>query len=404
LPEFDRRPIKKPDGQNGFSTGGGKSLRGQRALTRRKENLAVSILRGLFPWKGDEAADIVRKIIFLGSLTLIIWSAVLITDHFVLRPARLEQERMETINLKKGYDGDEFYAVPGWELKSGNNDDSREVTVIGEYMEIYEANNDFVGWLEIYPMIQYPVYQHAWFDEHGRWVGDNEYYLNHNGAHRPTANGTVFADWEGQFTPYERPHNTIIYGHNLSTKNLFQPLTMYRPNHVSGVDSFEFLKNNPTIEFDTLYERGDYKIFAVFQSNVRSHQGEVFDYWNYVYFNSKSHFDNFVADILDRSYYYTNIDLQYGDELLLLSTCDFSIFSNGADSSVRLVVAARRVRDNEFVGFTEAEIDAFIDNRGINDDRQIKRRMFEEYYRVVYPNGWAGRNWNKDYIKDFEGY
>ena len=69
-----------------------------------------------------------------------------------------------------------------------------------------------------------------------------------------------------------------------------------------------------------------YKIFSVFLTNTKTEHGEVFDYWTQVYFSSKSEFDNYVAECLDRSYFYTGVDLQYGDELLTLSTCDFSMF------------------------------------------------------------------------------
>ncbi|MCL1822722.1 MAG: hypothetical protein FWG44_00825, partial [Oscillospiraceae bacterium] len=145
-----------------------------------------------------------------------------------------------------------------------------------------------------------------------------------------------------------------------------------------------------------------YKIFAVFQSNVKPPNGEVFEYWKQIYFSSKSHFDNFVADCLDRSMYYTNVDLEYGDELLMLSTCDFSMFANNDDSSVRLVIAARRVREDEFARFTEEELDAFIDNR-FGENGFVRRKMFDAYYKSFYPNGWTGRNWNLNYIKDFKG-
>jgi sortase B len=384
MPEFDRRPVKR-------NRHGGRS--GQRTVVRRKENFAVSIMRGLFPWKGDAAGDVTRKIVLLASLALLIWSVILIVDYYVLRDMRSDQERQGLIDIRNNYEGAEFLEMylPRWQ--GSGDSEGGTFQVIGEYLEFYEMNDDFIGWLEIYPIIQYPVYQSF----------DNEFYLNHNHERQPTTNGTVFTDWEGRFTPYERPHNTIIYGHNLQTKNLFQPLLNYRPNNTSAMDSFEFLKLNPTIQFDTLYERGHYKIFGVIQTNVRRHQGDVFDFWNHVYFDSKTQFDNFIAGILDRSMYYTNVDIQYGDEILMLSTCDFSVFANGDDSSLRLVVVARRVRDNEFALFTEAEIDAFIDNRGVNEYGQLNRKMFEAYYNLRFPNGWAGRNWDLNYIKDFEG-
>ncbi|MCL2638404.1 MAG: class B sortase [Oscillospiraceae bacterium] len=392
MPEFDRRPVNR------------KRHGGRRTVARRKENIAVSILRGLFPWKGDKGGDIVRKLILLGSLALLIWAGMQIVDYYILRDIRTDRERAELVRIRIDYDSEEYLLmhIPGF--PHGSDLVGEQVQVIGEYLEFYEMNDDFVGWLEIYPIVQYPVYQYREYNEDGVRIGNNDFYLNHNHERWPTTNGTIFTDWEGRFTPDERPHTTIVYGHNLQTKNLFQPLLNYRPNNTSSMDSFEFLKLNPTIVFDTLYERGNYKIFAVIQTNVERTQGDVFHYWDYVYFRNKPHFDNFVADILDMSMYYTNVDIEYGDELLMLSTCDFSVFSNGADSSVRLVVVARRVRDNEFAGFTEAEIDAFIDNRGVNEDGQLNRKMFEAYYNLRYPAGWAGRSWDPDYIKDFDNY
>ncbi|MCL2696868.1 MAG: class B sortase [Oscillospiraceae bacterium] len=386
MPEFDRRPRRNSRNRK-FQSGG------QRVAVKRKENFAVSILSGLFPWKGDKVGDVVRKIILLASLVLLIWAGMQIVDFYILRDLRTDRERQGLVDIRNSYAGEEFFEMNISQLGAASDLTTDAIRVIGEYWEFYEMNNDFVGWLEIYPIVQYPVYQ----------ADDNEFYLNHNHEKWPTTNGTIFADWEGRFTPYGRPHNTIIYGHNLQTKNLFQPLLNYRPNNTSSMDSFEFLKLNPTIVFDTLYERGNYKIFGVIQTNVRRTQGDVFDYWNYVYFRNKAHFDSFAAGVLDRSMYYTNVDLEYGDEILMLSTCDFSMFANGADSSIRLVVVARRVRDNEFAGFTPEEIDAFIDNRGVNEHGQLNRKMFESYYDLRHPAGWAGRNWDLNYIKDFEG-
>ena len=397
MPEFDKRPTKKTS-QPQKNQGGGKRL-----VIRRKESIAVSIMRGLFPWKGDKIADVVRKFIFLTSLVLITWAATRVIDFYVFRPMRANNEWTAIDEIINTYEGPEIVTilVPS-DRYSPESQSTKEVEIIGEYLEFYEMNDDFIGRVKIYPWVQHNVYQYREYNDEGVRIGNNEYYLKHNHNRIPTVNGTIFADWEGVFTETERPHNTIIYGHNLQTRGLFMPLTYYRSGG-HGFDSFQFLKDHPVIQFDTLYDRGNYKIFAVFQSNVREHQGEVFRYWDYVYFNNKSHFDNFVADVFDRSLYFTNIDLEYGDELLMLSTCDFSIFANGADSSVRLIIAARRVREGEFVKFSPEEIDAFIDNRGINEDGQLRRKMFEAYYDVRFPAGWAGRNWDLSYIKDFEG-
>ncbi|MCL2108515.1 MAG: class B sortase [Oscillospiraceae bacterium] len=377
MPEFDKRPQRRS---------------GERKVITRKENIFIGILHGLFPWKGDKAGDVIRKIIFLGSLGLMVWAGYQIIDFYVMRDIRIRNEHLGMLTQLEDYGGSEVISIPMSDDRQ-HNAETKQVNVIGKYYDtFYLDNDDFVGYVEIDPWIQYPVYQYT----------DNEYYLHHNRNKNTDENGAVFADYEGHFTYAERPHNTILYGHNLITHHMFQPLTYYRPgNH--GVDSFEFLKTNPVIKFDTLFEEGKYKIFAVFQSNTRAHQGEVFQYnhVNNIYFENKTAFDNYVADILDRSFYYTNVDIEYGDELLLLVTCDFSMFANGADSSVRLIIAARRVRDDEYFMFSEEEIDAFIDNRGVNEQGQLNRKMFEAYYQYYAPAGWGGRNWDTGYIKDF---
>ena len=377
MPEFDKRQSRP---------------RRQRTVIRRKENIFVGILSGLFPWKGDSAGNMARKLIFLASLCLIIYAGIALVNFYVIRDRVTDLEKEKLLSALNDYEGPEVVTIylPADE-NTPEKAEPEPVEAIGEYYETYYTKNeDFVGYLEIFPIVQYPVYQ----------SDDNEFYLNHNHEKIPTANGTIFADCEGVFTPTSRPNNTIIYGHNLLTKNLFQPLKYYYQN-TDGSDSFDFLKEHATIKFDTLYERGAYKIFAVFQSNIKETHGEVFYYWRDVYFKDKSHFDNFIADCLDRSFFYTNLDLQYGDEILMLSTCDFSMFANGADSSVRCVIAARRVRDDELPDFTQEELNTFIDNRGFNASGQVRRKMFDAYYDTFCKAGWAGRNWDLDYIKDF---
>ena len=70
--------------------------------------------------------------------------------------------------------------------------------------------------------------------------------------------------------------------------------------------------------------------------------------------------EDYIAECLDRSYFYTGVDLQYGDEILTLSTCDFSMFSD-----MRLVVMARKVREDESLSMNPEE---FIDNTGFDEN------------------------------------
>ncbi|MCL2634293.1 MAG: class B sortase [Oscillospiraceae bacterium] len=353
---------------------------GKKKKKKKKENFAVSLASDLLPWPGDELSDAVRKIVFIVSLAALVISAVVITNFYLGdNDGPNPQEHAMIIHMSNEK---VTLNIPGISGDGMDNSDN-QVEVIEKYVEYYEKNNDFVGFLSIDPYINYPVVQSE---------GDNTYYLKRNFDKVPTENGTIFADWEGIFTPTERPHNIILYGHNLLTKNGFQPLANYRK-------SFEFLKANPTIKFDTLYETGTYKIVSVFLTNTKESHGEVFNYWskNSIYFTSQGEFYDFVTEILDRSYYHTGVDIEYGDEFITLSTCDFSALSD-----LRLVIVARRVREFED---PRVDTDLFVDNRGVDENNLLKRKMFEAFYNIQNAGrGWGGRNWDTSLVKGLDEY
>ena len=355
-----------------------------RLRPRKKNQMSgfESFISGIIPWKGDSTGEVVRKIVFLVAIIVLVVAGCMMLNFYVFREEANNKDAQYWADQKEQNASDEVITVilkdDANKDNSSEKEESEEVEVLAEYMPYYEQNNDFVGWISMYPYIQYPVVQ----------SDDNEYYLKHNFEGGYNENGTIFADYQGKISATEMPHNTLLYGHNLITNNFFQPLSNFRKE---GID---FLKNNYLLEFDTLYERNQYKIFSVFLTNTKTEHGEVFDYWTQVYFSSKTEFNNFVAECLDRSYFFTGVDLQYGDELLTLSTCDFSMFSD-----MRLVVVARKVREDESISM---DPETFIDNTGYDDDGNVKRKMFDAYYST-YDCEWAGRKWDASWIKDFEG-
>lgn len=348
---------------------------------RKKMNAFERIVSEIIPWKGDSTGEIVRKLVFLTAIIALVVAGFMLLDFYVLRDNENNKDAAYWQEVKNQNASDDVITIfLDDKDKSDNSGDKedKQVEVLAQYADLYEQNNDFVGWISMEPYIDYPVVQ----------AEDNEYYLKHNFDGGYNENGTIFADYQGVISADEMPHNTLLYGHNLITNNFFQPLSNFRK------EGIEFLKDNYMLEFDTLYERNRYKIFSVFLTNTKTEHGEVFDYWSKVYFNSKTDFNNFVAECLDRSYFYTGVDLQYGDELITLSTCDFSMFQD-----MRLVVMARKVRDDEPLSM---DPNTFIDNSGFDENGNVKRKMFDAYY-TTYACEWAGRNWDTSYIKDFEG-
>ena len=185
------------------------------------------------------------------------------------------------------------------------------------YKEIYEMNNDVVGWIKMEgtPM-DYPVMQTP---------DDPNYYLYRNFDKRETARGSIYAR---EVCDINRPSDNItIYGHNMADGSMFACL-----NNYINKNNWE---RNSLIFFDTLTEYHTYKIFAVFKTSANVGQG--FSYHQFVDAENEEEFDEFVSTCKELAFYDTGITPVYGDKLICLSTCEYTL-DNG-----RLVVAAVRI-------------------------------------------------------------
>ena len=126
-------------------------------------------------------------------------------------------------------------------------------------------------------------------------------------------------------TAADRSDNLVIYGHNMKTGTIFGFLTDYKQP--------ETYQEHPTIRLDTLYGAGEYEVFAAFAIDIAADRS--FAYNNYIDLDEDS-FREFVEEVKRRSDVDSGITPVYGDELLTLSTCEYSS-ANG-----RYVVCARR--------------------------------------------------------------
>lgn len=338
---------------------------------KKKQSLFMSIVTGLIPWKGDSATEIFRKIIFIFSLATLVGVTIYLADW--VNKNYIQTEISQSGNQASEEEANSY--IIGLKNQTPTQQQIEQLpegTINEEYAALYEANNDFIGWVNIPGTnVDYPVMQ----------AEDNEYYLHKDFDGNDLFAGTIFTDYEGRFGPTEMPNNTILYGHNMLYKYQFSALSNYAKD-------IEFLKMSPVVNFDTLYLKNKYKIFAVFKVNTDPAHGELFDYTNYVYFHNSSEFYNYICEALDRSMYETGVDVEYGDELLTLSTCDAS---TGFDD-MRLVIVARKVRENES---PEVDTSKF--------KYKSSKKYFDAYYKA-YGNTWKGRTWDVSLVKGMEEY
>lgn len=195
--------------------------------------------------------------------------------------------------------------------------EATEPKMIAGYEEIYNQNNDLVGWIKMEgSKLNYPVMQTP---------DDPNFYLYRDFDKKDSTRGSIYAWSEADVN--QPSDNITIFGHNMADGSMFNCLGAYT--------SKTAWENNPIIMFDTLNEYHTYKIFAVFKTSANLGQG--FSYHKFVDAADEQEFNDFVAECKRLSFYDTGITPIYGDKLICLSTCEYTL-DNG-----RLVVAAVRI-------------------------------------------------------------
>ena len=99
--------------------------------------------------------------------------------------------------------------------------------------------------------------------------------------------------------------------------------------------SKSFYEEHKNIQFDTLTEQEEYEIVAVFKTVAYSSEG--FRYYDFVDAENEEDFNSYVGKCKELALYDTGVTAEYGDRLITLSTCEYSV-QNG-----RLVVVAKKV-------------------------------------------------------------
>ena len=185
------------------------------------------------------------------------------------------------------------------------------------YKELYEMNNDVVGWIKMEgTKMDYPVMQTP---------DERDFYLYRDFDKKNSSRGSIYAREVCDIN--EPSDNITIYGHNMADGSMFACLGNY-----TNKTAWE---NNSLIFFDTLTEYHTYKIFAVFKTSANVGQG--FSYHQFVDAENEEEFNEFVSTCKKLAFYDTGITPVYGDKLICLSTCEYTL-DNG-----RLVVAAVRI-------------------------------------------------------------
>ena len=353
-----------------------------------KENIFLKIAKFFFPWKGDKPVELIRKIIFLLSAIVLVVSLCSLISYEAGR-AKDNRDNQDLSDLYHGgasqtVEADDGTSNIDLEIDTTKPDETveEEAQILEEFIPLLEINDDIVGWItmgdEDAPFIDYVVVQ----------GDDNDFYLDHNYKKESNIGGAIFADYREEISAKSEPANIILYGHNMASGEYFHKVTNYF-NTKPGRDQTDlsFYERYPTFTFSTLYEKYTYKIFGGMLVHTEKKNGDVFYYLRGRNFETKTDFDEYIANILDRSSFYTDVDLQYGDHLITLSTC---ILDYG-DWNMRWVLFGRRVREGE---------DPTVDvSKAYHNPDPL---YFDAYYNY-FGGSWGGRKWPSEMIYGYTG-
>ena len=104
--------------------------------------------------------------------------------------------------------------------------------------------------------------------------------------------------------------------------------------------SKDFWSEHRMITFNTLTDKQEYEIVAVFRTVVYTDSPEAFKFYRFIDAESANEFDDFIAKCKELSFYDTGVTAEYGDKLITLSTCEYS------RNNSRLVVVAKRITED----------------------------------------------------------
>ena len=262
------------------------------------------------------ARKVIYIVLFLVFAAIFIYSAVVVGQYFIdsKKQSDLYGDLSDKVSEMQNSTTEPTATVttPFTDPESKN-----PLTILPEYAIPFLQNTDMVGWIRIpgtnvdYPVVQSP--------------NNPDFYLNHNFNKDYTSRGAIYVEED---CDVNKPSDNItIYGHNMKDETMFYILRNYQYK--------EFWEEHKTIQFDTLTERHTYEVIAVFLTS--GYLDEGFSYHLFVDASSPEQFDRFVRTVKNLDYFDTGVSAEYGDKLICLSTCEYSI-DNG-----RLVVVAKRI-------------------------------------------------------------
>ncbi len=198
---------------------------------------------------------------------------------------------------------DEYVATKDVESNSeatqGNDEQppkSTEPPIAIDFDALLNRNKDVIGWLYCPDtVINYPVVQGKNNDQYLRKDLDGKYLVS----------GTLFADYRNG--ALNEDANYIIYGHNMKNGTMFSSLAKYKQQ--------SYCDQHPIMYY--LTPDGNYKL-ELFAGLVVKRDDKI-----YLPNQSEEEFAELIKEYRAKSTFKSDIELEYNDTIVTLSTCSY---------------------------------------------------------------------------------
>ena len=200
------------------------------------------------------------------------------------------------------------------ESTQGNDEQPQKATeppITIDFDALLKRNKDVVGWLYCPDtVINYPVVQGESNDGYLRKDLDGKYLVS----------GTLFADYRNG--ALNEDANYIIYGHNMKNGTMFNSLAKYKKQ--------SYYDQHPIMYY--LTPDGNYRL-ELFAGLVVKRDDKI-----YLPNQSEEEFAGLLEEYRAKSTFKSDVELEYDDTIVTLSTCSYE-FDNA-----RYVVIGRLIR------------------------------------------------------------
>ena len=318
--------------------------------------------------KKKRSARILRIAMIL-SVAVFVFAGGMILYQTVILPNRNQEVTNDYRDLLSSVAQSKPESKPESKVESSEVESKPEYTgpanVLPQYQALLQKNSHFAGWLRVpNTSLDHPVFYTP---------NDQNYYLKRNANGEPDRYGSLYLSKNSYLDP--QAPIMVMYGHNMEDDDLmFGQFLKYLKK--------DFWKENPVLQFDTIYQTGEWKIISVaYASSDFSKNDYIYAYNSY---DTEEEFNEFIWQSRVRSVHYIEDDVTYEDSLVVFSTCMYDFWGE------RLVVVARKLRDGETAESASSA------NIAENPNYLMPEEYYENYNLRVKPteeemiNGYVG--------------